>query len=738
MGVMTAISAAPVTLEFPLQTAVSGETQSRLERAYTRVCAPPLDDLDFVLSDVHFKFVRRFTEYSGDISGRLLGALNAASPLVAQETPLLSQLCAAFPKLQKPDGHFGADQDLAHSVDQARDMPILWGNGRLLLAMAECLRRHPDPALLDSAKKLGDYVISTHPYYGRRENFEKVGGSFASGFTTCYPSLMDGLAALYEVTGEAKYLDEARFIADLSLLDQEFAEHHSHGRLVAYRGMLDLDRITGARDFTKAVVAACKQISDALLLPTGGVTEMFDRAYIRDEGCSEADWIRVNLLLWRATRDTAYLDSAEHALRNHLLAVQISNGGFGHHTFRPVKQDSESFPAGYLAGYVSDSYWCCSMHAAQLLAELPSWGIMTSENKVLVTWLAEGKTTLKWGNKEVHVTATKNGPVTWKIRSEAPDTTEVALRLRVPGWADTINVDGKTLASKSGWAEAICKSAKELEVTFPDEIRLRDPYTGTRTTNAPARVFAGPDLFCLPDACLDDGFLANDMLPEIVIAADRPQNSVIPVLVRGAGGGLQHARLVPIADRPLGGCRFLFGVQKVDADQYAALDKNAAPERHPGKSIEILFASDKDYTCYVNGRQIFHNAGWAESPRVTALLDRPENVIAVQTPSNLSHPGLIGMIEAEGKRFVTRPEDWTAVFCSKTPPAEWLADPATEIKGAIAPKDIGPFGMPPWNHVPGQFASTGARWIWPAGTPGDGQSSCLFRYLLKMDSTTFF
>jgi len=364
---------------------------------------------------------------------------------------------------------------------------------------------------------------------------------------------------------------------------------------------------------------------------------------------------------------------------------------------------------------------------------LPSWGVMASENKVVVTWLAEEKASLELENKEIQVTTAKTGPAAWKVRVEAPHTIEVKLRLRVPAWADAIIVNGEHLTGKGGWAEAVCKGAKELEVTFPDTIRLRDPYTETRTPDAPSRIFAGPDLFCLPDAYLDDGFLANDTLPEIVIAADCPQNSAIPVLVRGVSGGLQRARLMPLADRPRGGCRFLFGVQKVDAEHYAALDKNAAPERQPGQSIEMLFASDKDYTCYVNGRMVFHNAGWAESPRVTVHLDRPENVIAVQTPSGLSHPGLIGMIEAEGKRFVTRPEDWTAVFCAKTPPAEWLSDPAAEIEDAVTPRDIGPFGIPPWNHVPGQFASTGARWIWPVGAPGDGQSSCLFRYALRVN-----
>src|SRR5690606_31290925 len=119
-------------------------------------------------------------------------------------------------------------------------MPILWGNGRLLRAMAEHLRRTGDPALRQAAVALGDYVIATRPYYGKPENFEAVGGTFASGFTTCYPSLIDGLVQLGISTGEQRFFDEARFIAKLSLADADFEKRHSHGRLTAYRGMLEL------------------------------------------------------------------------------------------------------------------------------------------------------------------------------------------------------------------------------------------------------------------------------------------------------------------------------------------------------------------------------------------------------------------------------------------------------------------------------------------------------------------
>ena len=191
-------------LVFPDKAEARGVIRTHLQRAYDRLCFAPMDDLQYVLSDVNFHFTRRFTQYSGDISGRMLGALNATDPALGTQTAMIEQLEAAFPQYQKPDGHFGADQDLKAGVDGQRDMPILWGNGRLLLALAERYRTKPSPQLLEMARRIGDYVISTRPYFGLKENFTKVGGAYSSGYTTCYPSLIDGLAALGQISGEER------------------------------------------------------------------------------------------------------------------------------------------------------------------------------------------------------------------------------------------------------------------------------------------------------------------------------------------------------------------------------------------------------------------------------------------------------------------------------------------------------------------------------------------------------
>ena len=135
---------------------------------------------------------------------------------------------AAFPLYQKEDGHFGAEQQLP-KIERKRDMPILWGNGRLLIGLVEVHDRTGDTSALRLAKRLGDYFITTDPVFDKAENIRGVGGSYADGFVTCYFSCIEGLAGLGRVTKDPRYLEEAKRIAELAASVTNFDGLHSHG-----------------------------------------------------------------------------------------------------------------------------------------------------------------------------------------------------------------------------------------------------------------------------------------------------------------------------------------------------------------------------------------------------------------------------------------------------------------------------------------------------------------------------
>lgn len=708
------IYAGHLNLTYPDSISPLGETRDHLEKAYNRLCSPPLSELDFVLSDISFKYKRRFSEYSGDVSGRMIGALHAAENILGVTSPILQPLLDQLKTFQKSDGHFGVDQNLAAGADQKRDMPILWGNGRMLLALAEYCRDQKNPELLAIATKLGDYVVSTRPYYGKKENFEKVGGSAASGFTTCYPSLIDGLTILSEITHQQKYADEARYIAGLAQLDKEFTNHHSHGRMTAYRGMLEIDRLQGTSDFTAEIAKNLRTIKQKYQMPTGGITEMFDLEYPRDEGCAEADWIRINYLLWQATGNSRYLDEVEFVLRNHLYAVQMSNGSFGHHVFTTLTDGTHKYPDGGITNKSTDAYWCCAMHDTQLLSEAARWGIVCSNNQYYITWLSESKAEFTKDNQKFSITVTKKTPVSWVVELKAKQKTGITLNLRIPGWASSININGEEQRVDSGWftVSAEWNGTQIYNIHTPMPIRLTGPYQSQRDDKEPDRLFSGPDMYTLPLCAVSPDILSTTAVPQILFAEDSAINEEIPVLIQGSNGKYQNAKLVPMAKRPSGPCVYLFNVRKVNDNRFKELLAIAMPAQNPGHPVEILAACTGDYKIYCNNQLVADGGGSDESPRITLYTKEERANFDVFVSSKINQPGFVFRADRAGKTLVSSITD-CSVYTTDT------QNPSTtqDQKNALLLVDKGPIGITPWDHVPGHFLGTEARWIWPEESP---------------------
>ena len=199
------------------------------------------------------------------------------------------------------------------AIDRGRDMPILWGNGRMLIGLVEVYDRTGDPKALETAKRLGDYFVATDPVYDKPENLHNVGGSYSDGFATCYFSCIEGLVALGRVTKDNRYLDEGSGSPSWRCRVDNFDGLHCHGRLCAVRGFADLYAPTGDRHWREAAERDWKIFMDRYRLPTGGVKEVLDTKCNRDEGCAECDWLRLNLSLWRLTGKGRYLDEAERS-----------------------------------------------------------------------------------------------------------------------------------------------------------------------------------------------------------------------------------------------------------------------------------------------------------------------------------------------------------------------------------------------------------------------------------------
>ncbi len=342
----------------------AGELAARIalvHRRFAEVTEPAFTD-KFILADVELDpaYPRRFSEFSGDISGRYIGAMAMLPPSDPKAAADLDRIVEKTLGYQRADGRFGNDKLVftAAEVGPAQ-MALLWGNGRLLVGLLEYNSAKPSDKVLDASRRLGDFLLKVFDACAKPEVIERLRGKAANGFI-CFTQFNEGLELLARATGDGKYRDAAAKM--LSLLEPP-GDQHTHGYLTTLRGHMMVYESTHDKAQLDAVVARYREIIDMGAVKTnGGVLEYFKKDYNRDEGCSEADFVRLSLQLWRATGQDEYLNRAEHCLYNSLFAGQFATGDFGHHDF-----DGRGYATVPGPGR---AWWCCTMHGLRALRDV--------------------------------------------------------------------------------------------------------------------------------------------------------------------------------------------------------------------------------------------------------------------------------------------------------------------------------------------------------------------------------
>lgn len=415
----------------------AGDLTTRFNLTLDRVLrgSAPAYSEAFVLADVVPLHTRRFTNFSGDVSGRYIGALSVASEAAGRQFPELARVVEGILKLQKPDGHFGDPMSTAGAVTNA-DMAVMWGNGRMLIGLLEYHRAHPNTAVLATARRLGDFLVGVAPLYNsdavRREyNGEK----FAVGYI-CWTQHLEGLVALYQATKETRYLELAK---QLAARTERMPSQHSHGYLTTVRGLIDLSRTTGDRGYLNQAAREWQGVVDSgNVLLQGAVPEMFAPAIKRDEGCSEADWLRLSLDLWRATGESKYLEQAERTLFNEFRLNQFSSGDFGHHTLS----------AEGIAPPFARAWWCCTLHGLRAMAAVLEQSFREQNGAIWYDLPVDGR----FRSPALSVRAESNleRDATVQLVITAADGKPHTLAIRQPQWASAVEPREMTRVWKAG------------------------------------------------------------------------------------------------------------------------------------------------------------------------------------------------------------------------------------------------------------------------------------------------
>ena len=263
------------------------------------------------------------------------------------------------------------------------------------------------------------------------------------------------LAKLYLVTGNRKYLDEAKFFLDYRgkttithdysqahrpVTEQDEAVGHAVRAAYMYAGMADVAALTGDTAYIRAIDNIWNNIVEKKLYITGGIGatssgEAFGRNYELPnmsaycETCAAIGNVYVNYRLFLLHGESKYYDVLERTLYNGLISgVSIEGNGF----FYPNPLES--------AGQHQRQPWfgcaCCPSNICRFIPSLPGYVYAVKDRSVYVNLFLSNNSTLTVGGKKVALSQTTNYP--WdgdiSITVDRNSAGTFAMKVRIPGW----------------------------------------------------------------------------------------------------------------------------------------------------------------------------------------------------------------------------------------------------------------------------------------------------------------
>ena len=262
------------------------------------------------------------------------------------------------------------------------------------------------------------------------------------------------LVKLYMVTGDKKYLDQAKFFLDTRgytsrkdaysqahkpVVEQDEAVGHAVRAVYMYSGMADVAAITGDSSYIKAIDKIWDNIVSKKIYITGGIGarhagEAFGNNYELPnlsaycETCAAIGNVYMNYRLFLLHGDAKYFDVLERTLYNGLISgVSLDGGSF----FYPNPLSS--------SGKYSRKPWfgcaCCPSNVSRFIPSLPGYVYAVKDDQVYVNLFLSNKAELKVDKKKIILEQETDYPWKGDIRLKiAQGNQNFTMKLRLPGW----------------------------------------------------------------------------------------------------------------------------------------------------------------------------------------------------------------------------------------------------------------------------------------------------------------
>lgn len=393
--------------------------RQRIKLVKQRCRSYPMDSLDFIMIDLERPetLIRHAEFCTGDLTGRYLDFLSVGMHLEPSDRDRMDMLFERILKCQAPCGAFGRVyvQDLGASEHELK-----WGAAsKLFMGLLRYYMETGSGKALTAAQRNAEYFLSHLDYFKSCCDKHKQDETFEIS-----EWIVEPMALLYGITGDARCLEVCRMVADS--LPSTIDRCHSHGFMTTLRGLQFAALYTGDVSWNRLPEKFRQEIAERAVWPDGNIPEVFPMSG-RNEGCSIADWVMLNLYAGFITgRDEAY-EKAENALYNAMALNQIVNGGFGS---RELNSDKRGYAQGELS---EECWWCCAHNCGLALVEFIDHAVTLRDGELRINLLVPGRHTLQHDGRTVMVDITTRYPEkadTIVFVNGAPD--GMKTRIRIP------------------------------------------------------------------------------------------------------------------------------------------------------------------------------------------------------------------------------------------------------------------------------------------------------------------
>lgn len=262
------------------------------------------------------------------------------------------------------------------------------------------------------------------------------------------------LVKLYLVTGDRKYLDQAKFFLDARgytgrkdaysqahkpVIEQDEAVGHAVRAVYMYSGMADVAAITGDSSYIKAIDRIWDNIVSKKMYITGGIGARHQGEAFGDnyelpnlsaycETCAAIGSVYMNYRLFLLHGDAKYFDVLERTLYNGLISgVSLDGGSF----FYPNPLASDG-------GYSRKPWFgcaCCPSNISRFIPSLPGYVYAVKDRQVYVNLFLSNRAELKVNDKKVVLEQETSYPWKGDIRLKVLQGNQpFGMNVRIPGW----------------------------------------------------------------------------------------------------------------------------------------------------------------------------------------------------------------------------------------------------------------------------------------------------------------